>query len=328
MSTRNYSNIATPNALSGSINNTDVTTTASLQSTLSGWPASTPYLAVLERGTAAEEVVLVTAVSGASVTFTRGYDGTTKVSHGNLAPFEHCATAIDYREANTHVNASQNVHGLNPGSAVVGATDAQTLTNKTLTQPAINDFSQAHHDHSSSAQGGNIPETSVTGLVADLAAKANSTDLTALSTTVSTNDGNAVHKSGAETIGGNKTLTGATAVAAVTASGLATLNGGLALTANANNNVPTTPGATNLKLIALTVPFTMTASASASVGATFTGLTTLIAATLTVAVGSNFRVDADWNGSPTQAGGTILVRESENTAITASGTVHIIAIGT
>jgi len=37
---------------------------------------------------------------------------------------------------------------------VVGTTATQTLTNKTLTSPAISNFTQAQHDHSSTEQGG------------------------------------------------------------------------------------------------------------------------------------------------------------------------------
>ena len=65
-------------------------------------------------------------------------------------------------------------------------TTAQTLTNKTLTSPSINggvitgvsitaptvgDFSNAQHNHSNATSGGNIPQSSVTNLVGDLATK-------------------------------------------------------------------------------------------------------------------------------------------------------------
>jgi hypothetical protein len=45
------------------------------------------------------------------------------------------AIGRDYREANTHIEASSAVHGTT--GSVVGTTDTQTLTNKTLTSPTL-----------------------------------------------------------------------------------------------------------------------------------------------------------------------------------------------
>ena len=51
-----------------------------------------------------------------------------------------------------------NVGALGP---VVGETGSQTLTNKTLTQPVIGDFTNAGHNHSSAAQGGTIDAAAI-----------------------------------------------------------------------------------------------------------------------------------------------------------------------
>lgn len=131
MTARNYSNTSTEAALSGSITSGD--TTFSLTS-YSGFP-SVPYTAAIDRGTASEEIVLITADSSGTVTATRGYDGTTAKSHSASAQFLHVVVAKDYEEANDHINASAAVHGL--AGTVVGTSDTQTLTNKTLTAPTI-----------------------------------------------------------------------------------------------------------------------------------------------------------------------------------------------
>lgn len=131
MTLRNFTNTATTATLTSSIAAPD---TGATLTSFSSYP-SPPFTAVLDRGTASEEVVLVTAVSGATVTMTRGYDGTTAKSHAAGASFQHAVVAKDLAEANAHVNAVTGVHGVTSG--LVGLTDVQTLTNKTLTAPTL-----------------------------------------------------------------------------------------------------------------------------------------------------------------------------------------------
>jgi hypothetical protein len=92
---------------------------------------------VIGRGLATEEKILCSSRSGNTITVYsdgittgRGADGTTIASHSNNAEIEHIFTATDADEANAHVNASSAVHGI--AGSVVGTTDTQTLTNKTL----------------------------------------------------------------------------------------------------------------------------------------------------------------------------------------------------
>lgn len=95
-----------------------------------GLPISYPYTLILDRGTATEEAVSVTAAGGTTLTVTRGIDTTTAYAHAIGATVVHGITAQDVREPNTHVNSINGVHGVT--GDVVGRTDTQTLTNKTV----------------------------------------------------------------------------------------------------------------------------------------------------------------------------------------------------
>ena len=59
---------------------------------------------------------------------------------------------VDGVDISAHVGASSGVHGV--AGSVVGNSDTQTLTNKTLDKPTIGDFTSATHDHTNNAGGG------------------------------------------------------------------------------------------------------------------------------------------------------------------------------
>ena len=136
--------------LVGTLDGNSVTNTVSVSTEPSGvaaappgWPATFPYFAVIDPDSPSEEVVMVTGGSGGTLNITRGGSlgatayGTATKTHQSGAQIQHVATAADFDEANAHVNSSTQVHGLAASSAVVGTTDTQTLTNKTLASPTI-----------------------------------------------------------------------------------------------------------------------------------------------------------------------------------------------
>lgn len=133
MALRNYSSTAQRTTLSASA--TNVATTLSVTAVV-GWPASTPYTLILDADTVNEEVVEVTNRVGTTLTVTRGVDGTSGVAHSSGATVQHGISARDLAEPNTHVNATTGAHGITGPFA--STTDAQTLTNKTLTSPVVN----------------------------------------------------------------------------------------------------------------------------------------------------------------------------------------------
>lgn len=104
-------------------------------STNTGWPTGgvgTFYI-VIDPGTFSEEKILCSAQSTSLVTVAsggRGADGTTARTHAIGAVTYPCWTAAESDELNLHAASTTAVHGV--AGAVVGTTDAQALTNKTI----------------------------------------------------------------------------------------------------------------------------------------------------------------------------------------------------
>lgn len=129
---RYFSSVAQPTALAGGISNTNLT--MQVQAT-TGFPTSYPYTLSVDYGTASEELVDVTNASGTTLTITRGVDGTSAQSHGIGAVVRHVSSGRDFADFQTHAAATSGVHGVS--GTLVGTSDAQTLANKTLTNPSI-----------------------------------------------------------------------------------------------------------------------------------------------------------------------------------------------
>jgi hypothetical protein len=127
------------------------------------WPTSNDYdfFVTIDGGTPQEERVLCSERSGTVITVAtvpssgRGKDNTGEKNHAAGATVWPSWSAQDADEANAHINAASGVHSIT--GSVVGTTDSQVLTNKTI---------------SSANNTMTVAQSAVTNLVSDLAAKA------------------------------------------------------------------------------------------------------------------------------------------------------------
>lgn len=149
MSAHSYSDTAVETALSSGVS---AAATEIQVGSVSGFPIVYPYFLDIDFGSVTLEVVEVTSGAGTTLQVTRGASTTSAVGHSSGAIVRHVAPASHYEDVEAHVDATAAVHGL--AGTVVGTTDTQTLTNKTI-DSASNDLT--------------IAEADVTGLTSQLA---------------------------------------------------------------------------------------------------------------------------------------------------------------
>lgn len=139
----NYSSTAQATVLSAGMDAS--TTSADTPLGVAGWPAA-PFQAVIERGTSAEEVVLIT--SGSTVgsiwrnVVTRGYAGTAAKAHPAGAKFEHITSSDDFSQFRNEINKLRMQRMMTPGlegykfRATVGGVVPTTATAMIAAPPA------------------------------------------------------------------------------------------------------------------------------------------------------------------------------------------------
>ena len=145
MTTRLYSSISQETTLTSSLAGSTSATTMVVNSASNLLASISPtgtqtFTVVIDPDTALEEIVDVvypSAPGSNTLTIVRGIDSSSAIAHSAGAKVRHMAIGRDLRDANTHQEASSGVHGIT--GSVVGTSDTQTLTGKTLTSPKINE---------------------------------------------------------------------------------------------------------------------------------------------------------------------------------------------
>jgi hypothetical protein len=118
MALRYYSSTARETTLTSGVDDSAVTLSVAATT---GFPSSVPFTLILGPETPNEEVVEVTAVSGTTLTVTRGLDSTPAVSHASDTVVRHGVSARDFREPNEFINGTGTVTTTRIADAAVTA---------------------------------------------------------------------------------------------------------------------------------------------------------------------------------------------------------------
>jgi len=179
MTTRKYSSRSQQTTLASALTSSGTSASVVSGTSLLGGAtisAGETFTVVIDPDTALEEIVDVTAVSTNTLTIVRGRDGSSGVAHSAGAVVRHMAIGRDYREANTHIEASSGVHGLT--GSVVGTSDSQTLTSKTIDAASntISNIANANISSSAAIADSKLATISTAGKVANSATTATSSN--------------------------------------------------------------------------------------------------------------------------------------------------------
>ena len=160
MTVRYYNSQAVETTLASAMTNTQTTMTVSATT---NWPTSFPFTVIIDPDQSGlEEIVDVISLASTPANTYNIYrngvggqtvDGGSAVAHATGAVVKHGVSGRDFKNSRDHENASSGVHGLT--GTVVGTTDMQALTNKTIS--------------GSSNTISNIAKTSITNTAVTLA---------------------------------------------------------------------------------------------------------------------------------------------------------------